>query len=130
VAGGAIPGKNCSSAGLGQVWFLTGPSRITRSSVFSTLETNLANVAGTYNQLGYHEIPSQNYARIFRRFEDHDHADGTWQECDNTGVNAGKCSRQDRTSRNHRTAAARSSQQLPWAKAKPTLAAVLLARAT
>ncbi len=58
---------------------------------FSTLETNLANVAGTYNQLGYHEIPSQNYARISIDSKITINADGTWQECDNTGVNAGKC---------------------------------------
>jgi hypothetical protein len=27
-------------------------------------KTNLANVAGTYNQLGYHQVPSQNFAPV------------------------------------------------------------------
>ena len=48
-------------------------------------------MAGTYNQLGYHQIPSQNFAPVSVDSKITINADGTWTECDNTGVNAGKC---------------------------------------
>jgi hypothetical protein len=93
VAGGTIPGKELQFGGiLGQGVVPDRTFPYYPFIGFSTLETNLANVAGTYNQLGYHEIPSQNYARISVDSKITINADGTWQECDNTGVNAGKCS--------------------------------------
>ncbi len=58
---------------------------------FSSIETNIANVAGTYNQVGYHQIPSQNFAPVAVDSKITINADGTWTECDNSGVNAGTC---------------------------------------
>jgi hypothetical protein len=58
---------------------------------FSSIETNIANVAGTYNQVGYHQIPSQNFAPAVVDSKITINADGTWTECDNAGVNAGTC---------------------------------------
>lgn len=92
VAGGAIPGKRLQFNGiLGQGVVPDRTFPYYPFIGFSTLETNLANVAGSYNQLGYHEVPSQSYARIAVDSKITINADGTWQECDNTGVNAGKC---------------------------------------
>ncbi len=91
VAGGSIPGKELQCGGiLGQGVVPDRTFPYYPFIGFSTLETNLANVAGTYNQLGYHEIPSQNYARISVDSKITINADGTWQECDNTSVNADK----------------------------------------
>lgn len=92
VAGGTIPGKELQFGGvLGQGVVPDRTFPYYPFIGFSTLETSLANVAGTYNQLGYHEIPSQSYARIAVDSKITINADGTYQECDNTGVNAGKC---------------------------------------
>jgi hypothetical protein len=92
VAGGTIPGKELQFGGvLGQGVVPDRTFPYYPFIGFSTLETNLANVVGTYNQIGYHEIPSQNYAPIVVDSKITINADGTWQECDNNGVNAGKC---------------------------------------
>ena len=92
VAGGTIPGKELQFGGvLGQGVVPDRTFPYYPFIGFSTLETNLANVVGTYNQIGYHEIPSQNYAPIVVDSKITINADGTWQECDNSGVNAGKC---------------------------------------
>ena len=91
VLGGTIPGKEIQYsgiAGFGAVPDKTFP--YFPFIGFSSLETNLANVAGTYNQLGYHIIPSQNYATVAVDAKIVIHADGTWAETDNVGVNAGK----------------------------------------
>jgi hypothetical protein len=58
---------------------------------FSSIDTNLADIAGKYNQLGYHQVPSQNFLPVAVDTAITINADGTWTECDNTGVNAGKC---------------------------------------
>ena len=91
VLGGTIPGKEIQYNGV------VGFGAVADNKFpyfpfigFSSLETNLANVAGTYNQLGYHIIPSQNYATVPVDATIAIHADGTWSETDNVGVNAGK----------------------------------------
>jgi hypothetical protein len=92
VAGGTIPGAEIQFDGIlgqGQVPDTTFPYYPFIG--FSSIETNLANVAGTYNQLGYHQIPSQNFAPTVVDTKITINADGTWTECDNAGVNAGKC---------------------------------------
>ena len=65
VAGGTIPGAEISFAGIlgvGAVPDTTFPYYPFIG--FSSIETNLANVAGTYNQLGYHQVPSQNFQPV------------------------------------------------------------------
>jgi len=91
VLGGTIPGKEIQYSGIvgfGAVADNTFP--YFPYIGFSSIETNLANVAGTYNQLGYHIIPSQNYATVPVDAKIVINADGTWSETDNVGVNAGK----------------------------------------
>ncbi|WP_118181994.1 DUF2957 domain-containing protein [Paraburkholderia phosphatilytica] len=92
VAGGTIPGKEIQFNGVlgaGAVPDTTFPYYPFIG--FSSIETNIANVAGTYNQLGYHQIPSQSFAPVTVDSKITINADGTWTECDNSGVNAGKC---------------------------------------
>ncbi len=92
VAGGTIPGAEISFGGIlgvGAVPDTTFPYYPFIG--FSSIETNLANVAGTYNQLGYHQVPSQSFAPVAVDSKITINADGTWTECDNSGVNAGKC---------------------------------------
>ncbi|MEX3977711.1 DUF2957 domain-containing protein [Paraburkholderia sp. EG287A] len=92
VAGGTIPGAEIAykgSGGIGVVPDTTFPYYPFIG--FSAIETNLANVAGTYSQLGYHQVPSQNFQPAAVDAKITINANGTWTECDNTGVNAGKC---------------------------------------
>lgn len=92
VAGGTIPGKRLQFNGVVGQGFVPDRTFPYYPFIgFSTLETNLANVAGTYNQLGYHEVPSQTYAKVAVDSKITINADGTWNECDNTGINAGEC---------------------------------------
>jgi hypothetical protein len=92
VAGGTIPGAEISFGGIlgvGAVPDTTFPYYPFIG--FSSIETNLANVAGTYNQLGYHQVPSQNFAPVAVDSKITINADGRWTECDNSGINAGTC---------------------------------------
>jgi hypothetical protein len=92
VMGGTIPGAEISFGGVlgvGQVPDTTFPYY--PFIAFSSIQTNIANVAGTYNQLGFHEIPSQDFAQVPVDSKITINADGTWSECDSTGINAGKC---------------------------------------
>ncbi|MGN6316165.1 DUF2957 domain-containing protein [Trinickia sp.] len=91
VLGGTIPGKEIQYSGV--VGFGAVPDKTFPYFPFigfSSIETNLANVAGAYNQIGYHIIPSQNYATVPVDATIVIRADGTWTETDNVGVNAGK----------------------------------------
>ncbi|CAM2138394.1 MULTISPECIES: DUF2957 domain-containing protein [Paraburkholderia] len=92
VAGGTIPGAEIQFAGSGGIGVVPDTKFPYYPFIgFSTLETNIANVAGTYNQLGYHQVPSQNFLPAAVDAKITINADGTWQECDNSGVNAGTC---------------------------------------
>lgn len=92
VAGGTIPGAQIQFAGSGGIGVVPDTTFPYYPFIaFSSIETNIANVAGTYNQLGYHQVPSQNFLPAAVDAKITINADGTWQECDNTGVNAGKC---------------------------------------
>ncbi|HZZ13282.1 MAG TPA: DUF2957 domain-containing protein [Paraburkholderia sp.] len=92
VAGGTIPGAEISFGGILGVGAVPDTKFPYYPFIgFSTIETNLANVAGTYNQLGYHQVPSQSFAPVAVDSKITINADGTWSECDNAGVNAGKC---------------------------------------
>ncbi|MBN3723500.1 DUF2957 domain-containing protein [Burkholderia sp. Ac-20379] len=92
VAGGTIPGARISYAGVigvGAVPDTTFPYYPFIG--FSTLETNLANLAGTYSQLGYGQVPSQNFSPTTIDAKVTINADGTWTRCDTTGQYAGTC---------------------------------------
>ena len=92
VAGGTIPGAQIQYGGVlgvGAVPDTTFPYYPFIG--FSSIETNIANVAGTYNQLGYHQIPSQDFLPVTVDAKITINADGSWSECDNSGINAGKC---------------------------------------
>ncbi|WP_144111595.1 DUF2957 domain-containing protein [Paraburkholderia sp. BCC1886] len=92
VAGGTIPGAEISFGGIlgvGAVPDTTFPYYPFIG--FSSVETNIANVKGTYNQVGYHLIPSQSFAPVKVDSTITINADGSYSECDNSGVNAGKC---------------------------------------
>ncbi|WP_321904233.1 DUF2957 domain-containing protein [Paraburkholderia tropica] len=92
VAGGTIPGAEIQFAGSGGIGVVPDTKFPYYPFIgFSTLETNIANVAGTYTQLGYHQVPSQNFLPAAVDAKITINADGTWQECDNSGVNAGTC---------------------------------------
>ena len=92
MAGGTIPGAEISFGGILGVGAVPDTKFPYYPFIgFSSIETNLANVAGTYNQLGYHQVPSQNFAPVAVDSKITINADGTWTECDNTGINAGKC---------------------------------------
>ncbi|GAB7535690.1 DUF2957 domain-containing protein [Burkholderia sp. 3C] len=92
VAGGTIPGARISYAGVigvGAVPDTTFPYYPFIG--FSAIETNLANLAGTYSQLGYGQVPSQNFAPTTIDAKVTINADGTWTRCDTTGQFAGTC---------------------------------------
>jgi hypothetical protein len=92
VIGGTIPGKELQfngMLGVGAIPDTTFPYFPFIS--FSNLETNLANIAGAYNQLGFHQVPSQNFGSVPVQATWTINKDGTYSECDATGVNAGKC---------------------------------------
>jgi hypothetical protein len=92
VAGGTIPGAQIQFAGVlgvGAVPDTTFPYYPFIG--FSSIETNIASLAGTYNQVGYHQVPSQDFLPVSVDAKITINADGTWTECDNSGVNAGKC---------------------------------------
>ena len=92
VAGGTIPGAQIQFAGVlgvGAVPDTTFPYYPFIG--FSSIETNIASLAGTYNQVGYHQVPSQDFLPVPVDAKITINADGTWSECDNSGVNAGKC---------------------------------------
>jgi hypothetical protein len=91
VLGGTIPGKEIQYSGVVSFGAVADNKFPYFPFIgFSSLETNLANLAGTYNQLGYHMVPSQNYAAVPVDATITIRADGTWTETDNVGVNAGK----------------------------------------
>ncbi|MFM0741380.1 DUF2957 domain-containing protein [Paraburkholderia xenovorans] len=92
VAGGTIPGARIQYGGLlgqGAVPDTTFPYYPFIG--FTTLETNIASLAGTYNQIGYGQVPSQSFAPTTIDASVTIAADGTWSRCDTTGLYAGTC---------------------------------------
>jgi len=86
VLGGAIPGATIQFDGV------IGVGKITKTTFpyypfisFSSLETDLTKVAGTYNQLGYHQVPSQNFEPVALDQQVTINADGSYTETDNFG---------------------------------------------
>jgi hypothetical protein len=92
VAGGTIPGAEISYAGSGGIGVVPDTTFPYYPFIgFSSIDTNIADVAGVWNQVGYHQVPSQNFLPAAVDAKITINADGSWSECDNTGVNAGKC---------------------------------------
>ncbi|MCW3691583.1 DUF2957 domain-containing protein [Burkholderia cenocepacia] len=90
VLGGAIPGATIQFDGV------IGVGRITKTTFpyypfisFSSLETDLTKIAGTYNQLGYHQVPSQNFQPVALDQQVTINADGSYTETDNFGKKNG-----------------------------------------
>lgn len=90
VLGGAIPGATIQFDGV------IGVGRIPKTTFpyypfisFSSLETDLSKIAGTYNQLGYHQVPSQNFQPVALDQQVTIHADGSYVETDNFGKKNG-----------------------------------------
>ncbi|WP_175874913.1 DUF2957 domain-containing protein [Burkholderia sp. BCC0097] len=90
VLGGAIPGATIQFDGV------IGVGKITKTTFpyypfisFSSLETDLTKIAGTYNQLGYHQVPSQNFQPVALDQTVTINADGSYTETDNFGKKNG-----------------------------------------
>ncbi|RQU98547.1 DUF2957 domain-containing protein [Burkholderia cenocepacia] len=90
VLGGAIPGATIQFDGV------IGVGKITKTTFpyypfisFSSLETDLTKIAGTYNQLGYHQVPSQNFQPMALDQQVTINADGSYTETDNFGKKNG-----------------------------------------
>ncbi|KUY86313.1 DUF2957 domain-containing protein [Burkholderia sp. RF4-BP95] len=90
VLGGAIPGATIQFdgvIGVGKIPKTTFPYYPFIS--FSSLETDLTKIAGTYNQLGYHQVPSQNFQPVALDQQVTINADGSYVETDNFGKKNG-----------------------------------------
>ncbi|MEJ0002526.1 MAG: DUF2957 domain-containing protein [Pararobbsia sp.] len=84
VAGGTVPGASLaytSPFGTGTINPKTFPYYPFLG--FSQLETHIANLAGKYNELGIHTVPTQNYKQIALDAQYTIHADGSFSECSN-----------------------------------------------
>ncbi|MEN2472631.1 DUF2957 domain-containing protein [Burkholderia sp. GS2Y] len=90
VLGGAIPGASIQFngvIGVGKIPQTTFPYYPFIS--FSSLETDLTKIAGTYNQLGYHQVPSQSFQPVALDQKVTINADGSYVETDNFGKKNG-----------------------------------------
>jgi hypothetical protein len=90
VMGGAIPGATIQFdgvIGVGEVPKTTFP--IYPFIAFPSLETDLTKIAGSYNQLGYHQVPSQNFVPVAIDQQFVIRADGSYTETDNFGKKNG-----------------------------------------
>ncbi|AXF22666.1 hypothetical protein CUJ89_19305 [Burkholderia pyrrocinia] len=90
VLGGAIPGATIQFdgvIGVGKIPKTTFPYYPFIS--FSSLETDLTKIAGTYNQLGYHQVPSQSFQPVALDQKVTINADGSYVETDNFGKKNG-----------------------------------------
>ncbi|EDT41243.1 DUF2957 domain-containing protein [Burkholderia ambifaria] len=90
VLGGAIPGATIQFDGV------IGVGRIPKTTFpyypfisFSSLETDLSKIAGTYNQLGYHQVPSQNFQPVALDQQVTIKPDGSYVETDHFGKKNG-----------------------------------------
>ncbi|ERJ39865.1 DUF2957 domain-containing protein [Burkholderia multivorans] len=90
VAGGTIPGKEIQFNGvLGQAAVPDTKFPYYPFIGFSSIETDITKVAGTYSHVGFGEVPSQNFAPASIDAKVTINADGTWTKCDSTGQFAG-----------------------------------------
>ncbi|CAB3765523.1 hypothetical protein GQ57_14670 [Burkholderia sp. MSh2] len=90
VLGGAIPGATIQFngvIGVGKIPQTTFPYYPFIS--FSSVETDLTKIAGKYNQLGYHQVPSQSFQPVALDQQVTINADGSYVETDNFGKKNG-----------------------------------------
>ncbi|WDD96551.1 DUF2957 domain-containing protein [Burkholderia sp. FERM BP-3421] len=90
VMGGAIPGATIQFdgvIGVGQIDKTTFPYY--PFIAFPSVETDLTKIAGTYNQLGYHQVPSQKFAPVAIDQQFVIRGDGSYTETDNFGKKNG-----------------------------------------
>ncbi|RDV00545.1 DUF2957 domain-containing protein [Trinickia dinghuensis] len=92
VLGGTIPGAEIAFAGVAGVGVVPDTTFPYYPFIaFAQTSTNLAEIAGTYSMLGYHKVPSQNFAPVAVDASFTIDADGSFTECDNNGLYAGQC---------------------------------------
>ncbi|TAM55307.1 MAG: DUF2957 domain-containing protein [Paraburkholderia sp.] len=92
VLGGTIPGAQIAFAGVAGVGVVPDTTFPYYPFIaFSQTSTNLAEIAGAYSMLGYHKVPSQNFAPVAVDASLTIKADGSFTECDNSGLYAGQC---------------------------------------
>lgn len=92
VLGGTIPGARIAFAGVAGVGAVPDTTFPYYPFIaFSQTSTSLAEIAGTYSMLGYHKVPSQQFAPVAIDASVTIQADGMFTECDRNGVYAGQC---------------------------------------
>jgi hypothetical protein len=92
VLGGTIPGARISFAGVAGVGVVPDTTFPYYPFIaFAQTSTNLADAVGTYSMLGYHKVPSQNFAPVAVDASLTIQADGSFIECDNSGLYTGRC---------------------------------------
>jgi hypothetical protein len=92
VLGGTIPGAEISFAGVAGVGVVPDTTFPYYPFIaFEQTTTNLSEIAGKYSMLGYHKVPSQNFAAVAVDASFTINVDGSFTECDNSGLYAGQC---------------------------------------
>jgi hypothetical protein len=92
VLGGTIPGAQISFAGVAGVGVVPDTTFPYYPFIaFARTSTSLREIAGTYSMLGYHKVPSQDFAPVAVDASLTINADGSFIECDNSGLYAGQC---------------------------------------
>ncbi|KVE35933.1 DUF2957 domain-containing protein [Burkholderia sp. TSV86] len=125
VVGGTVPGKEIQYGGLlGQGAIPDTKFPYYPFIAFSSLETNVANLAGTYSQLGYGQVGSQNFAPVTIDAKVTINANGTWTRCDSTGIYAGSCRQPGTNFVQSRNGTGAFETDHLQSQAKPTLATV------
>lgn len=92
VLGGTIPGAKISFAGVAGVGAVPDTTFPYYPFIaFAQTSTSLSEIAGRYSMLGYHKVPSQNFAPVAVDATFTIDATGSFIECDNSGLYAGQC---------------------------------------
>jgi hypothetical protein len=92
VLGGTIPGAEIQFAGVAGVGVVPDTTFPYYPFIsFAQTSTSLAEIAGTYSMLGYHKVPSQSFAPVAVDASVTINANGSFTECDNSGIYAGQC---------------------------------------
>jgi hypothetical protein len=92
VLGGTIPGAQISFAGVAGVGAVPDTTFPYYPFIaFAKTSTDLSEIAGTYSMLGYHKVPSQHFAPVAVDATLTIRADGSFTQCDNSGLYAAQC---------------------------------------
>ncbi|QYY31618.1 DUF2957 domain-containing protein [Cupriavidus pinatubonensis] len=91
VVGGTIPGARIRFAGIGGAGAVPDTTFPYFQFIgFAQTETDLSKIAGYYNGVGFHEVPSKNFQTVAQDYRMQLAADGSFTVCDNV---TGTCSR-------------------------------------